>query len=129
MKFSERWLRTLVDPPLDSKALCDRLTMIGLEVEEALPAAPAFTNVVVGEIKNVAPHPNADRLRLCSVDAGGPFPLDVVCGAPNAAAGIKVPFALIGAELPGGLVIRKTNVRGVESDGMLCSAKELGIAD
>jgi phenylalanyl-tRNA synthetase beta chain len=129
MKFSERWLRTMVDPPLDSAGLCERLTMAGLEVEEAVPAAPAFTGVVVARIEKVEPHPNADRLRVCTVDAGTHAPLTIVCGAPNAAAGMKAPCALAGAALPGGLAIRTSTVRGVESQGMLCSAKELGIAD
>src|SRR6185437_2969470 len=82
MKFSERWLRTLVDPPLDTAALCDRLTMAGFEVEQVERAAPPFTHVVVGEITGVAPHPDADRLRVCDVDVGGET-LQVVCGAPN----------------------------------------------
>jgi phenylalanyl-tRNA synthetase beta chain len=129
MQFSERWLRTLTDPPLDTGALCDKLTMAGFEVERAAPAAPPFEGVVVGRIERVEPHPNADRLRVCTVDAGTGAPLTVVCGAPNAAAGMKAPFARAGAVLPGGLTIRKAAVRGVESDGMLCSAKELGIAD
>ncbi len=129
MQFSERWLRTLTDPPLDTAGLCDQLTMAGLEVEEAVPAAPPFTGVVVGRIDHVAPHPGADRLRVCTVDAGGPSPLKIVCGAPNAATGMKAPLAHVGALLPGGVAIRKTAVRGVESDGMLCSAKELGISD
>jgi phenylalanyl-tRNA synthetase beta chain len=129
MKFSERWLRTLVDPPLDTAGLCDRLTMAGLEVEEAVPAAPAFSGVVVARIDAVAPHPNADRLRVCTVDAGKGSPLQIVCGAPNAAAGMKVPCALVGAVLPGGFTIKAATMRGVESSGMLCSAKELGIAD
>ena len=106
MKFSERWLRTLVDPPLDSAALCDRLTMAGLEVEAAVPAAPPFSRVVVAKIETVEPHPNADRLRVCTVDAGTGAHLTIVCGAPNAAAGMKAPCALVGAELPGGLAIR-----------------------
>ena len=127
MRFSERWLRTLVDPPLDTAGLCDRLTMAGLEVEEAVPAAPPFSGVVVARIDAVVPHPNADRLRLCTVDAGTGSPLSIVCGAPNAAAGMKVPCALVGANLPGGLAIKAAAVRGVESQGMLCSAKELGI--
>src|SRR6187549_22000 len=129
MKFSERWLRTLVDPPLDTAALCDRLTMIGLEVEEAQLAAPAFANVVVGRIDSMAPHPNAERLRLCKVDVGSGSPLDIVCGAPNAATGMKAPCALIGARLPDGTVIRDAALRGVASQGMLCSARELGIDD
>src|SRR5215831_5093027 len=129
MQFSERWLRTLTDPPLDTGALCDTLTMAGFEVERIAPAAPPFEGVVVGRIEKVEPHPNADRLRVCTVDAGTGTPLTVVCGAPNAAAGMKAPLARAGAVLPGGLAIRKAAVRGVESDGMLCSAKELGIAD
>jgi phenylalanyl-tRNA synthetase beta chain len=127
MKFSEQWLRTLVDPPLDTTALCDKLTMTGLEVEEMTAAAPPFSGVVVGHILTVAPHPNADRLRVCAVDVGRGSPLAIVCGAPNAAAGMKVPAALAGALLPGGLAIKATTMRGVESQGMLCSAKELGI--
>ncbi|MEP7182246.1 MAG: phenylalanine--tRNA ligase subunit beta [Betaproteobacteria bacterium] len=129
MKFSERWLRTLVDPPIGTAELCERLTMAGLEVEAATPAAPPFAGVVVASIDAVAPHPNADRLRVCTVDAGAGAPLTIVCGAPNAAAGMKVPCATVGAVLPGGLAIRKAAVRGVESSGMLCSANELGIAD
>ncbi len=129
MKFSERWLRTLADPALDTAGLCEKLTMSGLEVEEAVPAAPPFSGVVVARITAVAPHPNADRLRVCSVDAGTGSTLSIVCGAPNAAAGMKVPCALAGAKLPGGFAIKVTTMRGVESQGMLCSAKELGIAD
>jgi len=129
MQFSERWLRTLTDPPLDTAGLCNLLTMAGLEVEEVVPAAPPFTGVVVGRIDKVAPHPDADRLRVCTVDVGGGAPLQIVCGAPNAAAGMKAPVAQVGALLPGDVAIRKTAVRGVESSGMLCSAKELGISD
>ncbi len=129
MRFSERWLRTLVDPPLDTTGLADALTMAGLEVEDMAPAAPPFSGVVVAKIEAARPHPNADRLRVCTVNAGGTTPLQVVCGAPNAAAGMKVPFAMVGAQLPGGLAIGKADVRGVESAGMLCSAKELGIDD
>src|SRR5512144_1352831 len=129
MKFSERWLRTLVDPPLDTAALCDALTMAGLEVAEVSRAAPPFTGVVVGEITRVAPHPDADRLRVCTVNVGAAQPLTIVCGAPNAAAGMRVPCALAGAVLPGGQAIARTTMRGVESRGMLCSARELGISD
>src|SRR6266516_653148 len=129
MQFSERWLRTLTDPPLDTAGLCDLLTMAGLEVESVVPAAPPFTGVVVGRIEKMAAHPDADRLRVCPVDTGGGVALQIVCGAPNAAAGMKVPLAQVGAVLPGDVAIRKTTVRGVESSGMLCSAKELGISD
>ena len=129
MKFSELWLRALCDPPLSTDGLCDKLTMAGLEVEETAPAAPPFSHVVVGRIGAVAPHPDADRLRVCTVDAGSNGKLQIVCGAPNAAAGMTVACALEGATLPGGLAIKRATVRGVESRGMLCSAKELGIDD
>ena len=129
MKFSEHWLRTLVDPPIDSEELAQRLTMAGLEVEERTSAAPAFTGVVVGRVVAVARHPGADRLTVCQVDVGGGSPLAIVCGAPNVAPGVAAPCALVGAKLPGGLVIDRTVMRGVESQGMLCSAKELGLAD
>lgn len=127
MKFSESWLRTMCDPRIGSAALCERLTMGGLEVEEAAPAAPPFDNVVVGRIDSLVPHPNADRLRVCTVDVGASEKLQIVCGAPNAAAGMFAPVALEGATLPGGLAIKRATMRGVESRGMLCSAKELGI--
>jgi phenylalanyl-tRNA synthetase beta chain len=127
MKFPEAWLRTMCDPRITSAELCERLTMGGLEVEEAVPAAPAFDNVVVGRIESLTQHPNADRLRVCTVDVGTPDRLQIVCGAPNAAAGMLAPVALEGATLPGGLAIERATMRGVESQGMLCSAKELGI--
>src|SRR5215470_14963379 len=129
MKFSEHWLRTMADPPIGSAELCERLTMAGLEVEEATKAAPPFSGVVVGRIERVDAHPNADRLKVCVVDIGAPERLSIVCGAPNAAPGMKAPCATIGAQLPGGLAITRASVRGVESQGMLCSASELGIAD
>src|SRR5439155_17999923 len=129
MKFSEHWLRTLVDPPIDSETLAERLTMAGLEVEERATVARPFSGVVVGRVLAVARHPNADRLTVCQVDVGRGAPLSIVCGAPNAAPGITVPCALPGAALPGGLAIKKTAMRGVESDGMLCSAVELGLSD
>ena len=127
MRFSERWLRTMVDPALDTAGLCDRLTMSGLEVESAAPAAPPFSGVVVARIVQVDPHPNADRLRVCRVDVGTAEPLNIVCGAPNAAVGMKVPCATVGAQLPGGQLIDQATMRGVQSQGMLCSASELGI--
>ncbi|MFO1283429.1 MAG: phenylalanine--tRNA ligase subunit beta [Burkholderiales bacterium] len=130
MRVSEEWLRTFVDPGRDTAELAERLTMSGLEVESNEPAAPSFAGVVVARIVSVAPHPNADRLRVCTVDAGaGGGPLAIVCGAPNAAPGMTVPLAREGASLPGGLTIRRASMRGVESQGMLCSAKELGLAD
>ena len=129
MQFSEQWLRTFVDPQLDSDALGHLLTMAGLEVEEAEPAAPAFSGVVVASIVEAEKHPNADKLKLCKVDAGGGELLQIVCGAPNAAAGMKVPCARVGAVLPGGFAIKAAKLRGVESFGMLCSARELGLSE
>jgi len=129
MKFSEHWLRTLVDPPIDTSTLCDKLTMSGFEVEAVESAAPTFSNVVVGVILQVAPHPEADRLRICSVDVGGKAPLRIVCGAPNVAVGVRAPTALEGATLPGNQIIRRSAMRGVESQGMLSSARELGISE
>ena len=128
MQFSEYWLRTLVNPALDSAALAHLLTMAGLEVEESLPVAPPFEQVVVAEVLSVDKHPDADKLKLCAVAVGQDQPLQIVCGAPNVAAGMKVPCALIGARLPG-ITIKKAKVRGVESFGMLCSARELGITE
>jgi phenylalanyl-tRNA synthetase beta chain len=127
MQFSERWLRTMVDPPARHAGLCEQLTMAGLEVESAEPAAPPFSGVVVGRIDEVSPHPGADRLRVCTVDVGGPELLRIVCGAPNAARGMLAPCAMVGAELPGGVRIAPATMRGVQSQGMLCSARELGI--
>ncbi|HEX7327438.1 MAG TPA: phenylalanine--tRNA ligase subunit beta [Casimicrobiaceae bacterium] len=129
MRFSERWLRTLVDPPLDTAALADALTMAGLEVEAVEPAAPAFSGVVVARIDALAPHPSADRLRVAEVDVGRAERLTIVCGAPNAAVGQLVPCALAGAKLPGGVAIEVSSMRGVDSHGMLCSAAELGLGD
>ena len=97
MQFPESWLREFCNPPLSTQALADTLTMAGLEVEELRPVAPPFTRIVVGEIKEAVQHPNADRLRVCQVDVGGESLLNIVCGAPNARAGIKVPCALVGA--------------------------------
>ena len=128
MQFSESWLRTLVNPSLTTDELAHRLTMAGLEVEEADPVAPDFSGVVVARIETAEPHPNADKLRVCTVDAGTGSLLQIVCGAPNAAAGIKVPLAMVGAKLPGGMNIGVAKMRGVESSGMLCSARELGLS-
>ena len=129
MKFSESWLRTLVDPKLTSDELSHLLTMAGLEVEDLSPVAPAFNQVVVAQVLEVVKHPDADRLNVCQVDIGTGTPQQIVCGAPNVAAGLKVPCALPGAELPGDFKIKIAKVRGIESSGMLCSAKELGIAE
>ncbi len=128
MKFSERWLRELVNPPVDTQTLCDGLTMAGLEVSSLTPVAGIFSKVVVGKVLAANQHPNADRLRVCTVEVGEPEPLRIVCGASNARAGIWVAVARVGAKLPGGLEIQKTALRGVDSMGMLCSAKELGLS-
>jgi phenylalanyl-tRNA synthetase beta chain len=134
MQFPESWLREFCNPSLTTQQLADTLTMAGLEVEELEPVAPPFTKIVVGEIKEAVQHPNADRLRVCQVDVGQGSLLNIVCGAPNARVGIRVPCAMVGAELPPGedgkpFVIKVGKLRGVESQGMLCSAKELQIAD
>jgi phenylalanyl-tRNA synthetase beta chain len=126
MQFSEAWLRSLVNPALDIAQLAHTVTMAGLEVEALTPAAPPFNNVVVAEILSAEKHPDADRLRVCQVDVGESAPVTIVCGAPNAAAGLKVPCARPGAKLPG-IEIKVAKVRGVESFGMLCSTKELGL--
>ncbi|HEY6942439.1 phenylalanine--tRNA ligase subunit beta [Dokdonella sp.] len=127
MKFSENWLRELVDVPADRDALLHRLTMAGLEVEGVEALGTALEGVVVGEIVACVPHPNADKLRVCEVAYGGPEPLAIVCGAPNARSGLKAPLAMIGTTMPNGIQIKRAALRGVESNGMLCSAKELGI--
>jgi phenylalanyl-tRNA synthetase beta chain len=132
MQFPESWLREFCNPPLSTQQLADALTMAGLEVEDTASAAPPFTGVVVGEIKECAQHPDADRLRVCQVDTGTGALLNIVCGAPNARVGIRIPVATVGALLPPGadgkpFAIKLGKLRGVESQGMLCSAKELGI--
>jgi phenylalanyl-tRNA synthetase beta chain len=137
MQFPESWLREFCNPPLTSKQLADLLTMSGMEVEELRPVAPPFANIVVAEIVEAEPHPNADKLRVCRVDAGKHSkdgPLQIVCGAPNARVGIRVPLALVGAELPPGqdgkpFKIGVGKLRGVESFGMLCSARELKLSE
>jgi phenylalanyl-tRNA synthetase beta chain len=128
MQFSELWLRSFVSPALDSDALGHLLTMAGLEVEEQGGVAAVFSKVVVAQIVEAEKHPNADKLRVCKVDAGQGELLQIVCGAPNAAAGLKIPCALVGADLAG-FGIKAAKLRGVESFGMLCSAKELGTSD
>jgi phenylalanyl-tRNA synthetase beta chain len=128
MQFSESWLRAHVNPPLSTAELCHLLTMAGLEVEECRPASAEFSNVVVARILTAEKHPDADKLKWCSVDTGEHGILQIVCGAPNAAAGMVVPCALVGAKLPG-IEIKKAKVRGVESFGMLCSARELGLSE
>lgn len=134
MQFPESWLREFCNPALTTQELADTLTMAGLEVEDLVSVAPAFSGVVVGEIKSAEQHPNADRLRVCQVDVGDEVLLNIVCGAPNARVGLRVPCARVGAQLPPTedgkpFSIKLGKLRGIESQGMLCSAKELGIDD
>src|SRR5258706_11808322 len=134
MQFSENWLRTLVDPKLSGAELAHLLTMSGLEVEDRHNVAPPFTGVVVGQVVKMEKHPNADKLKVCQVNVGGAQLLGIVCGAPNVVEGMKVPCATVGARLPGAspdqpLEIKAATMRGVESRGMLCSARELGMSD
>ena len=128
MQFSESWLRSLCNPDLSTDDLCHLLTMAGLEVEDRRPAGVEFSNVVVAEVLSVEKHPDADKLKLCSVNVGESNPLQIVCGAPNVAVGMKVPCARVGAKLPG-IEIKRAKVRGIESFGMLCSARELGLSE
>ena len=127
MQFTESWLKSLVNTPLNTQELGDKLTMAGLEVEELEPLAPEFSGVVVGLVVKKDKHPDADRLSVCQVQVAEGDVRQIVCGAPNVAEGLKVPCALPGAELPGGFKIKPTKMRGVESGGMLCSGKELGV--
>jgi len=129
MRFSEQWLREWVNPPVSSKELAEQLTMAGLEVDSVEPVAGVFDKVVIGQVRTLEPHPDADKLRVAQVDVGADELLQIVCGAPNVAPGIKVPTALVGARLPGDIKIKKAKLRGVASSGMLCSARELGLSE
>ncbi|GAM32003.1 phenylalanyl-tRNA synthetase, beta subunit [Acinetobacter calcoaceticus] len=129
MKISENWLRTWVNPTIDSDTLSDQLTMLGLEVDELAPVAKPFTGVVIGEVLTVEQHPDADRLRVTTINIGSGEPLQIVCGAPNVRVGMKAPVATIGAVLPGDFKIKKGKLRGVESQGMLCGASEIDLED
>ncbi|MDD1508123.1 phenylalanine--tRNA ligase subunit beta [Pseudomonas sp. CNPSo 3701] len=128
MKFSEQWLRSWVSPQASRDELVARLSMAGLEVDSVSPVAGAFSGVIVGEVLSTEQHPDADKLRVCQVSNGSET-FQVVCGAPNVRPGLKIPFATIGAELPGDFKIKKAKLRGVESNGMLCSASELQISE
>ena len=129
MRLSESWLREWVNPPLAAQALCDQLSMAGLEVDALEAVAPAFSGVVIGAVEAVEPHPDATKLRVCRVDAGEDELLQIVCGAANVAAGQRVAVARVGAVLPGNFKIKKAKLRGVASQGMICSASELGLAE
>lgn len=128
MKFSEQWLRSWVNPQVSHAELVARLSMVGLEVDGVEPVAGQFSGVVVGEVLSTEQHPDADKLRVCQVTNGSET-FQVVCGAPNVRPGLKVPFAMIGSVLPGDFKIKKAKLRGVESNGMLCSASELQISE
>ena len=128
MLLVESWLRSFVNPALNTADLAHALTMSGAEVESIRPVAPAFSGIVVGHILTADKHPDADKLKICTVDVGTGTPLQIVCGAPNAAVGMKAPLALVGAVLPDGTKIGKGKLRGVESFGMLCSQRELGLS-
>ena len=128
MKISEQWLREWVSPQLSTEELAHQITMAGLEVDAIDPVAKAFSNVFVAQILSVEQHPDADKLRICQVSTGSGT-AQVVCGAPNARAGLKAPLAQVGAELPGNFIIKPAKLRGVESRGMLCAEQELGLSE
>ncbi len=128
MQISEAWLRELVNPSVSTEELVAQLTMAGLEVDSVAPAAAEFSGVVVAEVLSKEQHPNADKLSICQVNVGEGEPLQIVCGAGNVRAGLKVPAALVGAVLPGNFKIKKSKLRGELSQGMLCSEQELGLA-
>lgn len=128
MQISEAWLREYVNPAISTEELVAQLTMAGLEVDSVMPAGALFSRVVIGEVLTTEKHPDADKLKVCLVNVGGNEPLQIVCGASNVRPGLKVPVALVGAVLPGDFKIKQSKLRGVESAGMLCSEKELGIA-
>lgn len=129
MKLSEKWLREWVNPAFDTETLVAKLTQAGLEVDAVTPVAGDFSGVVVGQVKSVAPHPDADKLRVCEVDVAAEALLHIVCGAANVREGLKIPVAVIGAVLPGNFKIKQAKLRGEPSFGMLCSVKELGLVD
>ena len=128
MKFSEQWLREWVSPDLSTRELAHQITMAGLEVDAIEPVAGNFSGLLVAEIVAVEPHPDADKLRVCQVRTGGET-VQVVCGAPNARKGLKVPLAIVGAQLPGGMEIKSATLRGIASTGMLCAEEELGLSE
>src|SRR5262249_45935234 len=129
MNVSRRWLEEFLRRPLEANDLARRLTMLGAAVDAIAPLHPGLEQVVIGLVESVRQHPNADRLSLCVVNAGSGPTLNVVCGAPNVTAGKKYPFARVGTTLPGGLKLEKRKIRGETSEGMLCSARELGLGE
>ncbi|WP_419648050.1 YtpR family tRNA-binding protein, partial [Thiolapillus sp.] len=129
MQFSDAWLREWVNPEVSVEELADALSMAGLEVDGVEPAAADFSGVVVGKVLSCERHPDADKLSVCRVDVGEDEPVQIVCGAKNVAADMKVPVARVGAVLPGNFKIKKAKLRGQQSMGMICSAAELGLAE
>lgn len=128
MKFSEKWLRQRVSPNINSEQLIEKLTLAGLEVDDSMACAGEFSGVVVAEVKACEPHPDADKLSVCQV-SDGKSEQQVVCGAPNVRVGIKIPYATVGAVLPGDFKIKQAKLRGVQSNGMLCAEAELGLSE
>lgn len=128
MKVSHQWLQTFFDKPFSIDGVDDALTDLGLEVEETMAITPGFTKVVIGEVLDRGAHPNADRLSLCTVNIGEAAPLSIVCGAKNVRAGLKVAVAMVGARLPNDIKIKRSKIRGIESEGMICASQELGLA-
>ena len=129
MRIAESWLRDWIDPDLDTTALAEKLTMAGLEVDGVHIEGEGLDGVVIAEVVEVGKHPNADRLSVCRVTTGQGEPVEVVCGAPNVVAGMKSPLAVPVIKLPNGLKLKKSKIRGVVSNGMLCSAEELRLGD
>src|SRR5579883_1104045 len=129
MRISLNWLSEYIPIPFNADELAHRLTMLGIEVEAIERLGEKWNNVVVGEVLEVSPHPNADKLRLTKVSIGNHEPLKIVCGAPNVREGLRVAVATIGADLGEGFVIKRAKIRGQESEGMLCSQRELGVSD
>lgn len=123
MKFSEKWLREWVNPPVSSEELADQLTFLGLEVDEVTTSLPAMSEVVIARVVDVMPHPDADRLRVCEVDNGTSDLVQIVCGAPNVRIGLVTALANVGCPMPDGKKLKKAKLRGVESNGMLCSGQ------
>ena len=129
MNISTRWIREWANPDISDNELSEKLTMAGLEVDRIAPVAPPFNGLVVGHVVNCDKHPNADKLSLCEVDIGDGSNLQIICGAPNVRKDLKVAVATVGSVLPNGLKIKRAKLRGVESNGMLCSESEIGISD
>ena len=129
MKFSENWLREIIDPKIDSDKLSYQLTMAGLEVDDITKACNKFEGLFVSEVRSVKKHPNADRLNICEVDVGEKDLLSIVCGAPNVKKGMRTVLAKVGAQLANQPKLKPVKLKGIESCGMLCSSSEIGLSD